>query len=45
VHRYDAKKKTLLVVPGSGGVSKEPSEAEGIYARAWADTIWADTLS
>jgi hypothetical protein len=45
VHRYDAEKKTLLVVPGSGGVSKEPSEAEGIYARAWADTIWADTLS
>jgi NADPH-dependent 2,4-dienoyl-CoA reductase/sulfur reductase-like enzyme len=45
VHRYDADKKTLLVVPGSGGVSKEPSEAEGLFARAWADTIWGDTLS
>ncbi|MGE5477961.1 MAG: FCSD flavin-binding domain-containing protein [Bacteroidales bacterium] len=45
VHRFDAEKKTLLVAQGSGGVSKEPSEAEGIYARAWADTIWADTLS
>jgi NADPH-dependent 2,4-dienoyl-CoA reductase/sulfur reductase-like enzyme len=45
VHRFDAEKKTLLVVPGSGGVSKEPSEAEGVYARAWADTIWADVLA
>lgn len=45
VHRYDAEKKTLLVVPGSGGVSKEPSEAELLFAHAWADTIWADSLT
>lgn len=45
VHRYDAEKKTLAVVPGSGGVSAEPSEAEGLYARAWAETIWKDVLA
>lgn len=45
VHRYDSEKKTLLVVPGSGGVSKEPSETEAFYARAWANTIWSDTLA
>lgn len=45
VHRYDAEKKTLLVVPNSGGVSTEPSVAEGVYARAWAETIWKDVLA
>lgn len=44
VHAYDAAKKTLLVVPGSGGLSKEPSALEGTYAMNWAATIWADTL-
>ncbi|MBC7953066.1 MAG: FAD-dependent oxidoreductase [Rhodospirillaceae bacterium] len=44
VHRYDAEKKTLLVVPGSGGVSSSASEAEGVYAHAWAETIWKDVL-
>ncbi len=45
VHQYDAEKKTLLTVPGSGGVSAAPSELEGAYALAWADNIWADMLA
>ncbi|UCV05654.1 NAD(P)/FAD-dependent oxidoreductase [Dechloromonas denitrificans] len=45
VHRYDPEKKQLLVVEGSGGVSKEPSVEEGLFARAWARNIWSDTLS
>jgi NADPH-dependent 2,4-dienoyl-CoA reductase/sulfur reductase-like enzyme len=45
VHRYDAEKKTLVVASGSGGLSKEPSFEEGIFARAWAETIWSDVLT
>ena len=45
VHAYNAEKKTLLVVPGSGGVSAGPSELEGHYANSWAQNIWADILS
>lgn len=45
VHRYDAEKKTMLTVPGSGGVSSAASELEGRYALAWARNIWADTLA
>lgn len=45
VHRYDAEKKTFLVVPGSGGLSAAPNELEGVYALNWANTIWADTLA
>jgi NADPH-dependent 2,4-dienoyl-CoA reductase/sulfur reductase-like enzyme len=45
VHRYDAEKKTMLTVPGSGGVSSAASELEGRYAMAWAHNIWADTLA
>jgi len=44
VHRYDPEKKVPLVVPGSGGVSKEPSVEEGLYTRAWAKNIWSDVL-
>lgn len=44
VHAYDAQRKTLLAVPGSGGVSAAPSELEGKYAMDWARNIWADTL-
>lgn len=44
VHAYDADKKTLLVVSGSGGVSAGPSALEGEYALNWARNIWADTL-
>ena len=45
VHRYDAEKKTMLTVPGSGGVSAAASELEGRYGMAWARNIWADTLA
>jgi len=45
VHRYDAEKKTMLTVQGSGGVSSAASELEGRYALAWARNIWADTLA
>jgi NADPH-dependent 2,4-dienoyl-CoA reductase/sulfur reductase-like enzyme len=45
VHRYDAAQKTMLTVPGSGGVSSAANELEGGYAMAWARNIWADTLA
>jgi NADPH-dependent 2,4-dienoyl-CoA reductase/sulfur reductase-like enzyme len=45
VHRYDADKKTMLTVPGSGGLSTAANELEGVYALAWAQNIWADTLA
>jgi NADPH-dependent 2,4-dienoyl-CoA reductase/sulfur reductase-like enzyme len=45
VHRYDAAQKTMLTVPGSGGVSGAANELEGRYALAWARNIWADTLA
>lgn len=44
VHAYDADKKTLIAVPGAGGVSSTASELEGLYAGVWARNIWADTL-
>jgi sulfide dehydrogenase [flavocytochrome c] flavoprotein subunit len=44
VHSYDAQKKTLIAVPGSGGLSAAPSALEGRYAMDWARNIWADTL-
>ena len=45
VHKYDAGKKTMLTVPGAGGVSSAASELEGRYAHAWARNIWADSLA
>ncbi len=45
VHRYDAAQKTMLAVPGSGGLSSAASELEGAYAMAWARNIWADSLA
>jgi NADPH-dependent 2,4-dienoyl-CoA reductase/sulfur reductase-like enzyme len=45
VHAYDADKKTMFTVPGSGGVSSAANELEGRYAMAWARNIWADTLA
>ena len=44
VHRYDAAQKTMLTVPGSGGVSSAANELEAGYAMGWARNIWADTL-
>jgi sulfide dehydrogenase [flavocytochrome c] flavoprotein chain len=45
VHKYDAAKKTMVTVEGSGGLSKEPNALEGEYALAWARNIWADLLA
>jgi hypothetical protein len=45
VHTYDAEKKTMVTVPGSGGVSAAANELEGKYAMGWARNIWADTLA
>ncbi|HXF46490.1 MAG TPA: NAD(P)/FAD-dependent oxidoreductase [Burkholderiaceae bacterium] len=45
VHQYDAGKKTMLTVPGSGGLSTAPTALEGRYAFAWAQNIWADMLA
>ncbi len=45
VHRYDAAQKTMLAVPGSGGLSSAASALEGEYAMAWARNIWADSLA
>ena len=44
VHTWDAQKKTLLVVPGSGGLSGAANELEGFHAMSWARNIWLDTL-
>ena len=44
VYRYDAIKKIMVPAEG-GGVSASPSEKEGTYAIAWAQNIWADTLT
>ena len=44
VHRYDPAHKTMVVVPGTAGVSPARSELEGAYAQAWARNIWADML-
>jgi sulfide dehydrogenase [flavocytochrome c] flavoprotein chain len=44
VHRYDAAQRTMVTVPGSGGVSAAASELEGHFAMAWARNIWADAL-
>ena len=44
VYRYDTVKKIMVSAEG-GGVSASPSEQEGVYAAAWAQNIWADTLT
>ena len=45
VHRYNAEKKTMEAVPGSGGLSPAPSEVEAQYAFAWARNMWNDMLA
>ena len=44
VHTWSEKDKTIIAVPGSGGVSSARSELEGEYAWSWAQNIWADML-
>ena len=45
VHEYVAAERTFKPVPGSGGVSKAPSELEASYAWNWAHSIWTDALA
>lgn len=45
VHRYDAAKKTMVTVEGSGGLSPGPTTVEGNYANAWAQNIWKDMFA
>ena len=45
VHQYDSEKKTLLTVPGAGGLSPAMNALEGEYAFSWAKNIWADMLT
>jgi NADPH-dependent 2,4-dienoyl-CoA reductase/sulfur reductase-like enzyme len=44
VYRFDAGKKMMVSAEG-GGVSISPNEKEAGYAHAWANNIWADTLT
>ena len=44
VYRYDETKKIMVAADG-GGVSSNPSEQEGDYAKAWATNIWSDVLT
>ena len=44
VHAYDHEKKTMLIVPGSSGLSAAPSAQETVFAEAWARNIWFDML-
>lgn len=44
VHKYDKTQKTLVAVPGAGGLSHRANAIEGQYAKAWARNIWADAL-
>jgi len=44
VYRYDPAKKSMVSAE-SGGVSAKASVQEGEYAQAWAENIWADTLT
>jgi NADPH-dependent 2,4-dienoyl-CoA reductase/sulfur reductase-like enzyme len=45
VHKYDKEKKTLVTVPGSGGLSAARNVKEGMFAIGWAENIWADMLT
>ena len=44
VYRYDEAKQIMVSTEG-GGVSANPSEQEGMYAVAWSQNIWTDTLT
>ncbi|CCF97772.1 MULTISPECIES: NAD(P)/FAD-dependent oxidoreductase [Ralstonia solanacearum species complex] len=44
VHRYDATERTMVTVPGAGGLSGAPSVTEGRLAQGWSRAIWSDML-
>jgi NADPH-dependent 2,4-dienoyl-CoA reductase/sulfur reductase-like enzyme len=45
VHRYDREKKTMLPVPGAGGLSSEVSTEEALFAVAWGFNLMNDMFS
>jgi len=45
VHKWDATQKTLVAVPGAGGLSSARNTLEAAYALSWANNIWADMLA
>lgn len=45
VHKYDPAQKTMVTIPGSGGLSTAANEPEAKFALAWARNIWADFLT
>jgi len=45
VHRYDREKRTMLPVPGAGGVSSEISGEEALFAVAWGFNLMNDIFS
>jgi NADH dehydrogenase FAD-containing subunit len=45
VHKYDAKDRTMKIVPGASGVSAQMNAEEVPYALNWARNIWADSLA
>jgi len=44
VHHYAAAQKTMLPVPGAGGLSAARNAEEARLAQAWAANIWSDML-
>jgi sulfite dehydrogenase len=44
VHAWDATEGTMTVVKGSGGVSTQASEREGLDAMGWARNVWGEAL-
>lgn len=44
VHAYEAEHKTMLPVPGAGGLSPAANALEGRYGWEWARHLWADSL-
>ncbi|TXF12538.1 FCSD flavin-binding domain-containing protein, partial [Pelomicrobium methylotrophicum] len=45
VHQYDPEKKTMVTVPGAGGLSSARNQMEAHYAWAWGQNIWTDMLA
>ena len=45
VHKYDAKDRTMKIVPGSSGLSSQMNEEEIPFALNWVRNIWADALA
>ena len=43
-YKWDPAQKTLVPVPGAGGLSAARNTHEAGYALDWATNIWADTL-